>query len=81
MANLPPTLTITVGQDGAVKTDFLHFTGTACLDTGRQLHALRLAEFGIETAITGFTPKPELSGAPAELVVAQVNVLQEGGQR
>lgn len=80
MANThPTTLTITVGQDGGVKTNFFHFTGTACLDVGRQLHAL-LTEFGLETAVTGFTPKPELSGRSAELMVSQVEMLQEGGR-
>ncbi len=77
MANLPPQLIVTVSPDGAVKTNFLHFTGPACLETGRQFHAL-LAELGIETEITRFTPKPELSAAPAAPVVSQAQVLQEG---
>lgn len=78
MAKLPH-LTITVAPDGTVKSDFLHFTGPACLEAGRQLHAL-LTEFGLETEVTAFTPKPELSGRPAELVVSQVEMLQEGGR-
>jgi hypothetical protein len=77
MANPPAHLTITVGPDGTVSTDFLNFTGSACLDTGRQLHAL-LAELGIEMEVTQFTPKPELSGAPAFIVVSQEQVLPEG---
>jgi hypothetical protein len=77
MANNPPTLTITVAQDGTVKSDFLNFTGSACLEAGRQLHTL-LAEFGLETAVTNFTPKPELSGAPLSQVISQGEILQEG---
>lgn len=80
MAKSKPTqLMITVSPDGTVSTDFLHFTGNACLHAGRQLHTL-LAEFGLETEVTGFTPRPELAGAPAALMVSQEELLQEGGQ-
>lgn len=76
-----PQLTMTVAPDGTVKSDFLHFAGPACLDVGRQLHAL-LAELGIEIEVTGFTPKPELAGASVQLgqTQAEAQVLQEGGQ-
>ena len=73
----PTTVTIAVDRAGTMKTDFLNFTGSACMETGRQLHAL-LAEFGLETEVTSFVPKPELSGAAAELMVSQGETLQEG---
>lgn len=74
-----PTLTITVGPDGEISTDFSHFLGQHCLTAGTQLHAL-LAEYGIETDITAFTPKPELLHAPSpgELHVQEAEVLHEG---
>lgn len=78
MAKSPTTtLTVTVDEDGNVSTNFFNFTGTACLEAGQQLHAL-LAEFGVETEITTFTPKPELGAASASLPLAQAEYLQEG---
>ena len=71
-------LSIIVGREGAVTTDFLHFTGTGCIETGQQLQRL-LAEFGLETEVTTFTPKPELFQAPEPQVMEQHEVQQEGG--
>jgi hypothetical protein len=79
MAKTEPRLSITVQPDGTVTTDFLQFVGPTCLAAGRQLHAL-LAELGIESEETSFTPKPELS-APCvnEQVSTFQESLQEGG--
>jgi hypothetical protein len=80
MAKLPPKLTITVTPSGEISTDFSHFLGQHCLVAGKQLHTL-LAEYGIETDITMFTPKPELlaPSAPGEMRVQDTEVLHEGG--
>lgn len=72
-------LTITVGADGRVATNFFHFAGSTCLQTGRQLHAL-LTELGLETEITRLTPKPEISDTPAALNLPQQETIQEGGR-
>lgn len=72
-------LSITVGRAGEVKTDFLHFTGSACLEAGQQLRRA-LAEFGLVTSVTSVTPKPELFQPPAHPVEQQeVQQMQEGG--
>ena len=80
MANISPTLTITVTPDGEISTDFTHFLGQHCLVAGKHLHVM-LAEYGIETAITTFTPKPELLASPfsGEMRVQETEVLHEGG--
>ena len=72
-------LTITVGPDGAVKSDFLNFTGTACVEAGQHLHRL-LAAFGLTTEVTAFIPKPELSASPAMQTLVQTQQLPEGVQ-
>ncbi len=78
MANLPPKLTIAVNADGDVSADFTHFIGQECLAAGKQLHAL-LAEYGIVTEVTTFTPKPELLIVPSPSgMVAHTEFLQEG---
>jgi hypothetical protein len=78
MANLPPKLTITVNAEGDVSTDFTHFIGQQCLTAGKQLHAL-LAEYGLATEVTTFTPKPELLNTPPSSgMVAQSDVIEEG---
>lgn len=79
MANLPK-LTITVNTDGEIATDFSHFLGQHCLAAGKQLHAL-LAEYGIATEVTTFTPKPELLASPSsgEMSVHTAELLHEGG--
>lgn len=79
MANLPK-LTITVNTDGEISTDFSHFLGQHCLAAGKQLHAL-LAEYGIATEVTTFTPKPELLVSPSsgDTHVHTVELLHEGG--
>jgi hypothetical protein len=56
------TITVTVDQDGAVKTDYTHFAGAACLAEGERLHAL-LAEYGVQVNEATKTPKPELLAA------------------
>lgn len=53
------TITVTIDEDGAVKTDYSHFVGTACLAEGERLHAL-LAEYGVQVDESTKTPKPEL---------------------
>lgn len=80
MANLLPTLVITVQPDGTTLTDFVHFAGANCKIASKELHAL-LAEYGIETEITGTTPKPELLAAPRQpgQVVLTDLTLSEGG--
>jgi len=80
MAKLPPKLTITISPEGEISTDFSHFLGQHCLVAGKQLHAM-LAEYGIETEITTFTPKPELLASPTsgEMRVQDTEVLHEGG--
>ncbi len=79
MANLPPKLTITVNLDGDISTDFSHFLGQHCLAAGKQFHAL-LAEYGITTDVTTFTPKPELLVSPPSsgMTVQTTDVLHEG---
>lgn len=80
MANLPPTLIITVDASGDISTDFTAFLGQHCLVAGKQLHAL-LAEYGITTAVTAFTPKPELLlTPPPDGMVAHPEHMQEGEQ-
>jgi hypothetical protein len=81
MANFPPKLTITVQANGEISTDFSHFLGQHCLAAGKQLHAL-LAEYGITTDVTTFTPKPELFVSPASggVLAQQTEVLHEGGK-
>lgn len=80
MAKTTRTVTITVGREGAVSTDFLHFSGAACMEAGQQLQRV-LAEFGLVTRITTFTPKPELFQPSAAQVGEQqeTHQAQEGG--
>ena len=81
MAKLP-RLQITVGPDGAVTTDFSHFVGPNCLEAGKRLHAL-LAELGVQSEVTGMTPKPELlasSPTDVQAVMQPEELTQEGGQ-
>ena len=80
MAAKHPHLTITVARDGTLTTDFLHFTGQACMATGKQLQQA-LAEFGLSTEITRFEPKPELLAEPSPQVLVQSQELSvhEGG--
>jgi hypothetical protein len=71
-------LSITVGREGEVKTDFLNFTGAVCLEAGQQLRRV-LAEFGLTTDVTSVTPKPELFQSPAYPVEQQeIQQVQEG---
>jgi hypothetical protein len=72
-----PRLTITVAADGTTRSDFLSFSGNECMEAGRRLHTL-LAELGVKTEITTFTPKPELT-ATTEHILLEQQKTQEGG--
>ena len=56
---MPKEIQIIVNPDGTMKTDFSGFAGPSCLDAAKQLRDL-LAQFGIQSEETLFTPKPEL---------------------
>jgi hypothetical protein len=81
MANTLPKLTIAINSEGEVSTDFTHFIGQGCLAAGEKLHTL-LAEYGIATEVTLFTPKPELLTTPSSsgtvMHAERTAVLQEG---
>lgn len=71
-----PRLQITIGPDGSVQSDFSHFIGPNCVTAGHQFHAL-LAELGVQTEVTGMTPKPERFLSMPEAAAITVE-LQEG---
>jgi acetylornithine deacetylase/succinyl-diaminopimelate desuccinylase-like protein len=59
---MPKEIEVTVNPDGTTKTDFSGFQGPSCLDAAKLLREL-LAQFGIQSEETQFTPKPELEAA------------------
>jgi hypothetical protein len=74
---MPKEIQITVNPDGTTKTDFSGFAGPSCLDVANRLREL-LAQFGIQSEETLFTPKPELE---APLENDQVTRRQAGQER
>ena len=74
---MPKEIQITVNPDGTTKTDFSGFTGPSCLDVAKRLREL-LAQYGIQSEETLFTPKPELE---ATLENDQVAHRQAGQER
>ncbi len=73
---MPKEIEVTVNPDGTTKTDFSGFAGPSCLDTAKLLREL-LAQFGIQSEETLFTPKPELEAALENDQVAHRQVGQE----
>jgi hypothetical protein len=59
---MPKEIEVTVNADGTTKTDFSGFAGPSCLDAAKLLREL-LAQYGIQSEETQFTPKPELEAA------------------
>jgi len=73
---MPKEIQITVYSDGTTKTDFSGFAGPSCLDAASRLREL-LAQYGIQSEETLFTPKPELEAALENDQVANRQVGQE----
>jgi hypothetical protein len=59
---MPKEIRVTVNPDGTTTTDFSGYRGPSCLDAANHLREL-LAQFGIQSEETQFTPKPELEAA------------------
>ena len=72
---MPKEIQITVSADGTTKTDFSGFVGPSCLDAAKRLREL-LAQYGIQSEETLFTPKPELE-APLDNSQVQSRQAQE----
>jgi hypothetical protein len=72
---MPKEIQIIVNPDGTTKTDFSGFQGPSCLDAAKQLRDL-LAQFGIQSEETLFTPKPELE-SPLDNTQVQSQQAQE----
>lgn len=72
---MPKEIQITVNPDGTTKTDFSGFAGPSCLDAANQLREL-LAQLGVQSEETLFTPKPELE-APLDNTQVQSRQVQE----
>jgi hypothetical protein len=72
---MPKEIQIIVNPDGTTQTDFSGFQGPACLDAAKRLREL-LAQFGIQSEETLFTPKPELE-APLDNTQVQSQQAQE----
>lgn len=73
---MPKEIQITVNPDGTTKTDFSGFAGPSCLDAAQRLREL-LAQFGIQSEETLFTPKPELEAPLENDQVARREIGQE----
>jgi len=73
---MPKEIQITVNSDGTTRTDFSGFAGPSCLDAASRLREL-LAQFGIQSEETLFTPKRELEAALENDQVANSQVGQE----
>ncbi len=74
---MPKEIRVTVNPDGTTATDFSGYIGPTCLDAASRLREL-LAQFGIQSEETLFTPKPELEAA---LENDQVAYRQAGQER
>ena len=72
---MPKEIQITINSDGTTKTDFSGFQGPSCLDAAKQLRDL-LAQFGIQSEETLFTPKLELE-SPLDNTQVQSQQAQE----
>ncbi len=72
---MPKEIQIIVNPDGTMKTDFNGFAGPSCLDAAKQLRDL-LAQFGIQSEETLFTPKLELE-SPLDNTQVQSQQAQE----
>jgi hypothetical protein len=73
---MPKEIQITVNPDGTTTTDFSGFTGPSCLDAAKRLREL-LAQYGIQSEETLFTPKPELEAALEKDQIAHRETSQE----
>jgi hypothetical protein len=73
---MPKEIRVTVNPDGTTTTDFSGYTGPSCLDAASRLREL-LAQFGIQSEETLFTPKPELEAALENDQVANRQARQE----
>ncbi len=73
---MPKEIAVTVNPDGTTKTDFSGFAGPSCLDAAQRLREL-LAQFGIQSEETLFTPKPELESALENDQAARREIGQE----
>ena len=73
---MPKEIRVTVNPDGTTTTDFSGYTGPTCLDAASRLREL-LAQFGIQSEETLFTPKPELEAALENDQVANRQAGQE----
>lgn len=72
---MPKEIEVTINADGTTRTDFSGFAGPSCLDVAKRLREL-LAQYGIQSEETLFTPKPELE-APLENSQVQSRQAQE----
>ena len=72
---MPKEIQVTINPDGTTKMDFSGYIGPSCLDAASCLREL-LAQFGIQSEETLFTPKPEL-----ELENDQIAHLEIGQER
>jgi hypothetical protein len=75
---MPKEIRVTVNSDGTTTTDFSGFAGPSCLDAASRLREL-LAQYGIQSEETQFTPKPELEAALENDQVARRETGQERG--
>ncbi len=73
---MPKEIRITINPDGTTTTDFSGYTGPSCLDAASRLREL-LAQFGIQSEETLFTPKRELEAALEHDQVANRQAGQE----
>jgi hypothetical protein len=73
---MPKEIRVTVNPDGTTTTDFSGYSGPSCLDAASRLREL-LAQFGIQSEETLFTPKPELEAALENDQVARRQTGQE----
>jgi hypothetical protein len=73
---MPKEIQVIVNPDGKTKTDFRGFQGPSCLDAASRLREL-LAQLGIQSEETLFTPKPELEAALENDQVARRETGQE----
>jgi hypothetical protein len=73
---MPKEIEVTVNPDGTTKTDFSGFARPSCLDAAKLLREL-LAQYGIRSEETLFTPKAELETALENDQVAHREIGQE----
>lgn len=79
---MPEKISVTIQDDGSIKTDFSGFEGANCQVADQELRT-RLAQFGLQLEAVQIIPKPELLAAQGEAQeqLQRRALPQEGGRQ